>query len=75
MWFELYLLARGDAVADTLAELMRKGEPCPLHCFGFGVEGDHVRCVASDTDRESAIAAAELEHTLATEVAQAPKRG
>jgi len=75
MRFDLDLLARGDPISDAVGEVARKEALRSLDRFGIGVECEHGRCLRRDADRQPAVAAAQLEHTLAAKVCEAAQRG
>jgi hypothetical protein len=71
---DLDLGGRGDPVCDALGELARQRTACSLDCLGVGIEGEHGRRLRGDSERESTVAAAELQHAPIAEVAEAPER-
>jgi hypothetical protein len=73
--FDLDLFARGDLIGDALRELNRESKPGSLDRLGVGIEGEHACGVGRDSEREATVAAAQLEHTLVSEVAEPPQRG
>ena len=66
---DLERLPRGDLEGDAIGQLGRQRATSALDGVCVWVEGEYVRRVACDRDGQSAVAAAELEHPLAAEVA------
>ena len=75
MRLDLDLLAGRDLIGDTIGELGWKGAPRKLNGVAVGIERKDVRGVLCDAERESTVAAAELEHAPSAEVSEAAKRG
>jgi len=62
------------SIGHALSQLGREGPPCAFDGFGVRVEGEHGCGVLGDAERESAVAAAKLEHTSIAEVGESTQR-
>ena len=73
MRLNLDRVARRNPIGDPFGEPLRKRPPRFVNRVGIRIERENIRRVGSDTDREPAVSAAQLEDVAPAKVRQAVK--